>query len=70
METTALVSVVGTVAVSIIAQLQNSRCTHIECCGVSCDRDVADGEVKRPGGEQTQRARDSSSRAADSEPGS
>ena len=37
-ETVALVSVIGTVAVSIISEIRDSRCTHIEtpCC--SCDR--------------------------------
>ena len=43
-ETVALVSVIGTVVTSVLAQVQNSRCTHIECCGASCDRDVTEGE--------------------------
>lgn len=47
-ETVALVSVIGTVVTSLIAQLQNSRCTHIECWGVSCDRDVAANDERVP----------------------
>lgn len=39
-ETVALVSVIGTVLTSVLATVQNSRCTHIEFCGASCDRDV------------------------------
>ena len=51
-ETVALVSVIGSIIVSIISQVQNSRCTHIDCWGISCDRDVSvnadrdDGERK------------------------
>jgi hypothetical protein len=43
-ETVALVSVIGTVVTSVLATVQNSRCTHIECCGASCDREVNEGE--------------------------
>jgi hypothetical protein len=43
-ETVALVSVIGTVITSVLATVQNSRCTHIEFCGASCDRDVTEGE--------------------------
>ena len=39
-ETVALVSVIGSIIVSIISQVQNSKCTHIDCWGISCDRDV------------------------------
>ena len=46
-ETVALTSVIGTVTVSIIGELRNSRCTHIELGCISCDRDVTDDVVTK-----------------------
>ncbi len=34
----ALVSVVASAGVSLIAQIQHSRCTKISACCISCDR--------------------------------
>ena len=44
-ETVAIISVVGSVMVSIISQLQNSKCTHIDFCCISCDRDPTIDDV-------------------------
>lgn len=41
MELVAVVSVCIGGIVSIIAQLQNSRCTKVKCCGVTCDREIS-----------------------------
>ena len=47
-ETVAVISVLGSILVSIIAQIQNSRCTHISCGCISCDRDTATiDEIKK-----------------------
>ena len=34
------ISVVGTTVAMLIQSIQQSRCTHINACCVSCDRDV------------------------------
>jgi hypothetical protein len=34
------ISVVGTTVALLIQSIQQSRCTHINACCVSCDRDV------------------------------
>jgi hypothetical protein len=36
----ALVTCVGTVAVSVIAAVRYSRCVRIKCCCMECDRKV------------------------------
>ena len=36
----ALVTCVGTVAVSVIAAVRYSRCVRIKCCCIECDRKV------------------------------
>ena len=46
-ETVAMISVVGSVLVSIISQLQNSKCSHINCGCISCDRDTTIDEIKK-----------------------
>jgi len=35
-----LVSVLSSSFISIISQIQNSRCTKINFCGVKCDRSI------------------------------
>ena len=36
----AVVTCVGTVAVSVIAAVRYSRCVRIKCCCIECDRNV------------------------------
>ena len=36
----AVVTCVGTVAVSVIAAVRYSRCVRIKCCCIECDRKV------------------------------
>jgi len=36
----ALITCVGTVAVSVIAAVRYSRCVRIKCCCIECDRKV------------------------------
>tara|TARA_Y100000741_G_scaffold363535_1_gene351963 strand:+ start:1969 stop:2115 length:147 start_codon:yes stop_codon:yes gene_type:complete len=36
-----LLSIASCSIVSIIAQIQNSRCKKIKACGVQCDREVS-----------------------------
>jgi len=38
----AIMSVVISGIVSIISQIQNSRCDRINCCGISCHRKLKD----------------------------
>ena len=35
-----LISTAGAVIVSVLSQLQHSRCTSLKCCCVDCTRDV------------------------------
>ena len=37
----ALITCVGTVAVSVIAAVRYSRCVRIKCCCIECDRKVS-----------------------------
>jgi hypothetical protein len=37
----ALVTCVGTVAVSVIAAVRYSRCVRIKCCCIECDRKIS-----------------------------
>jgi hypothetical protein len=37
------ISVLGTTVAMLIHAIQDSRCTKINACCVSCDRDVRDG---------------------------
>tara|TARA_A100001011_G_C14318317_1_gene849080 strand:+ start:5939 stop:6154 length:216 start_codon:yes stop_codon:yes gene_type:complete len=46
-ETVALVSIIGTVSVSVISELRDSRCTKIETPCITCDRqpvEISPGE--------------------------
>ena len=45
----AIVSVVGATVTSILGQLQNSKCTRINFCGITCDRNV-ENEERGPNG--------------------
>lgn len=36
----ALITCVGTVAVSVIAAVRYSRCVRIKCCCIECDRKI------------------------------
>lgn len=42
----AIVSVIGATVTSILGQLQNSKCTRIDFCGITCDRSVAENEER------------------------
>ena len=42
-----LISTAGAVIVSVLSQLQHSRCTTLRCCCVDCTRDVT-GLVPEP----------------------
>ena len=37
----ALITCVGTVAVSVIAAVRYSRCVRIKCCCIECDRKIS-----------------------------
>ena len=39
-----LVSIASCSIVSIIAQIQNSKCRKIKACGVECDREISDDD--------------------------
>ena len=45
-EIVSLVSVLSSALISIISQIQNSRCTRISFCGVKCDRTIKDNEER------------------------
>ena len=40
MDLVAVISVSAAALVSVLGQLQHSKCTHIGCCCVECDRAV------------------------------
>jgi len=40
----ALITAGGATLALIIKSVQQSRCTHIRCCGVECDRDIKEEE--------------------------
>ena len=42
-----LLSIASCSLISIIAQIQNSRCKKIKACGIQCDRDVPDDDDER-----------------------
>lgn len=42
-----LVSVLSSSFISIISQIQNSRCTKINFCGIKCDRSITKENEER-----------------------
>ena len=42
------ISVVGATVALLIQSIQQSRCTHIDACCVSCDRDVPPSATAPP----------------------
>ena len=35
-----LITVIASALALIIKQIESSKCTHIKCCGLDCDRNV------------------------------
>ena len=35
-----LITVIASALALIIKQIESSKCTHIKCCGMDCDRNV------------------------------
>lgn len=46
-EVVSLVSVLSSSFISIISQIQNSRCTRISFCGINCDRSIVKENEER-----------------------
>jgi len=40
------ISIVGSTIAGLIHTIQNSRCTKINACCISCDRDVIDSPIE------------------------
>ena len=49
-----LITVIASALALIIKQIESSKCTHIKCCGMDCDRNVPpakeeeDADAERP----------------------
>jgi len=47
-----LITVIASALALIIKQIESSKCTHIKCCGLDCDRNVPpakeEEDVERP----------------------
>eukprot|EP01051_Picozoa_sp_SAG22_P015997 SAG22_NODE_2178_length_2881_cov_37.496046_3_plen_57_part_00 len=43
-----LITVIASALALIIKQIESSRCTHIKCCGVDCDRAPPIDDIPRP----------------------
>ena len=43
-----LITVIASALALIIKQVESSRCTHIKCCGIDCDRTVPDDPPTQP----------------------
>eukprot|EP01051_Picozoa_sp_SAG22_P010412 SAG22_NODE_937_length_6418_cov_124.858680_4_plen_59_part_00 len=43
-----LITVIASALALVIKQIESSRCTHIKCCGIDCDRTAPDDPPTQP----------------------
>ena len=50
-----LITVIASALALIIKQIESSKCTHIKCCGLDCDRNVPPATEDTPADMETPR---------------